>query len=79
LLLPVLPSHPAVLFLLLAGGGATASAAVPVLGYQSEESPTSLIGRDAARLGSVGFQGQLDRWIDVGRRGTGEEEGEERR
>jgi spore germination protein len=47
----------ALLLTLLAAGAARASATVPVLGYQSEESPTSLIARDAAGLGTVGVDG----------------------
>ena len=43
--------------LLLAVGAVSASAAMPVLGFQSEESPVSLIARDAPGLGSVGVDG----------------------
>jgi spore germination protein len=43
--------------LLAVGAAGSATAALPILGYQSEEAATSLIGRDAAGLGSVGVDG----------------------
>ncbi len=39
------------------GGTPAASPALPILGFQSDGSPTSLIARDAAGLGSVGVDG----------------------
>jgi spore germination protein len=42
---------------LLVVGGASASPTLPILGFQEGESPTALIGRDAAGLGSVGVDG----------------------
>jgi spore germination protein len=42
---------------LAAPATAAATPALPILGYQSEESATSLIGRDAAGLATVGVDG----------------------